>query len=194
MLAIPASISIFIIADPIIGAFFERGQFSINDRIMSARALQAFAAGVPAYVLVKILTPIFFARQNTKTPVKIAIVCVFVNFLFNLILMHFFQHVGIAMATAIASWLNCILLLYVLLKSKEVIFDNLIKKNFKKIILLNLFFGLCVFYFKDYINLFTNYRFLNLLIFVLLSISFYTLLLSFLKIFIFSNYKLIKLR
>ena len=64
----------------------------------------------------------------------------------------------------------------------------------KKIILLNLFFGLCVFYFKDYINLFTNYRFLNLLIFVLLSISFYTLLLSFLKIFIFSNYKLIKLR
>ena len=156
--------------------------------------MQAFAAGVPAYVLVKILTPIFFARQNTKTPVKIAIVCVFVNFLFNLILMHFFQHVGIAMATAIASWLNCILLLYVLLKSKEVIFDNLIKKNFKKIILLNLFFGLCVFYFKDYINLFTNYRFLNLLIFVLLSISFYTLLLSFLKIFIFSNYKLIKLR
>ena len=194
LLAIPASISIFIIADPIIGAFFERGQFSINDRIMSARALQAFAAGVAAYVLVKILTPIFFARQNTKTPVKIAIVCVFVNFLFNLILMHFFQHVGIAMATAIASWLNCILLLYVLLKSKEVIFDNLIKKNFKKIILLNLFFGLCVFYFKDYINLFTNYRFLNLLIFVLLSISFYTLLLSFLKIFIFSNYKLIKLR
>ena len=194
LLAIPASISIFIIADPIIGAFFERGQFSINDRIMSARALQAFAVGVPAYVLVKILTPIFFARQNTKTPVKIAIVCVFVNFLFNLILMHFFQHVGIAMATAIASWLNCILLLYVLLKSKEVIFDNLIKKNFKKIILLNLFFGLCVFYFKDYINLFTNYRFLNLLIFVLLSISFYTLLLSFLKIFIFSNYKLIKLR
>ena len=194
LLAIPASISIFIIADPIIGAFFERGQFSINDRIMSARALQAFAAGVPAYVLVKILTPIFFARQNTKTPVKIAIVCVFVNFLFNLILMHFFQHVGIAMATAIASWLNCILPLYVLLKSKEVIFDNLIKKNFKKIILLNLFFGLCVFYFKDYINLFTNYRFLNLLIFVLLSISFYTLLLSFLKIFIFSNYKLIKLR
>ena len=94
--------------------------------------MQAFAIGVPAYVLVKILAPIFFARQNTTTPVKIAIFCVFINFIFNIILMQFYQHVGIAIATAISSWVNCILLFYILLKSKEFVFDKLLKENFKK--------------------------------------------------------------
>ena len=115
ILAIPASIAIFIIAEPIIGSFFERGEFTVNDKILSAKALQAFAVGVPAYVLVKILAPIFFSRQDTATPMKIAIFCVFINFLFNIILMQFYQHVGIAIATAIASWLNCLLLFYICL-------------------------------------------------------------------------------
>jgi putative peptidoglycan lipid II flippase len=194
ILAIPASIAIFIIADPIIGSFFQRGEFSQTDKILSARALQAFAVGVPAYVLVKILTPIFFARQNTITPVKIAIFCVFINFLLNIILMHFYQHVGIAIATAIASWVNCILLFYILLKSNKVVFDKLLKENVKKVLIANIIFSILIFYFKDFINIFSNYRFLNLSIFVLLSISFYVLLLNFLKIFIFSNIHLFKFR
>ena len=194
ILAIPASIAIFIIAEPIIGSFFERGEFTVNDKILSAKALQAFAVGVPAYVLVKILAPIFFSRQDTATPMKIAIFCVFINFLFNIILMQFYQHVGIAIATAIASWLNCLLLFYILLKSKEFVFDKLLKENFKKILIANIIFAILVFYFKDFINIFSSYRFLNLSIFVLLSISFYFLLLNFFKIFIFSNFRLFKLR
>ena len=194
VLAIPASLAIFIIAEPIISSFFERGEFTSNAKILSAKALQAFAVGVPAYVLVKILTPIYFARQNTVTPVKIAIFCVFINFIFNIILMQFYQHVGIAMATAIASWVNCLLLFYFLLKSKEIIFDNILKKNFKKIILVNILFAFFIFYFNQYINIFSNYKFLNLSIFVLLSISFYILLLGFFKLFIFSNFKLFKIR
>ena len=193
-LAIPASIAIFIIAEPIIGSFFQRGEFSQTDKILSAKALQAFAVGVPAYVLVKILAPIFFSRQDTVTPVKIAIFCVFINFLFNIILMQFYQHVGIAIATAIASWLNCLLLFYILLKSKEFVFDKLLKENFKKMLIANIIFAILVFYFKDFINIFSSYRFLNLSIFVLLSISFYFLLLSFFKIFIFSNFRLFKLK
>ena len=194
ILAIPASIAIFIIAAPIISSFFERGEFSVTDKILSAKALQAFAIGIPAYVLVKILTPIFFSRQNTVTPVKIAIFCVLINFLFNIILMQFYQHVGIAIATAISSWLNCILLFYVLLKSKEVVFDKLIRENFKKILIVNIFFGIFVYYFKDFINIYSNYKFLNLSIFVVLNISFYVLLLILFKIFIFSNFRLFKLR
>ena len=194
ILAIPASIAIFIIADPIIGSFFQRGEFSQTDKILSARALQAYAVGVPAYVLAKILTPIFFARQNTITPVKIAIFCVFINFLLNIILMHFYQHVGIAIATAIASWVNCILLFYILLKSNKVVFDKHLKENVKKVLIANIIFSILIFYFKDFINIFSNYRFLNLSIFVLLSISFYVLLLNFLKIFIFSNIHLFKFR
>ena len=194
LLAIPASVAIFIIAEPIIGSFFERGEFSATDKLLSAKALQAFAVGVPAYVLVKILTPIFFARQNTVTPVKIAIFCVFINFLFNIILMQFYQHVGIAIATAISSWVNCILLFYILLESNEIVFDKMLKLNFKKILIINIIFGILVFYFKDFINIFSNYKFLNLSIFVLISISVYVLLLSFFKIFIFSNFQLFKLR
>ena len=194
LLAIPASVAIFIIAEPIIGSFFERGEFSATDKVLSAKALQAFAIGVPAYVLVKILTPIFFARQNTVTPVKIAIFCVFINFLFNIILMQFYQHVGIAIATAISSWVNCILLFYILLESNEIVFDKALKEKFKKIIIVNIIFAILVFYFKDFINIFSNYKFLNLSIFVLISISFYVLLLSFFKIFIFSNFQLFKLR
>ena len=183
-----------IIAEPIIGSFFERGEFSTTDKLLSAKALQAFAVGVPAYVLVKILTPIFFARQNTVTPVKIAIFCVFINFLFNIILMQFYQHVGIAIATAISSWVNCILLFYILLESNEIVFDKMLKLNFKKILIINIIFGILVFYFKDFINIFSNYKFLNLSIFVLISISVYFLLLNFFKIFIFSNFQLFKLR
>ena len=194
LLAIPASVAIFIIAEPIIGSFFERGEFSATDKVLSAKALQAFAIGVPAYVLVKILTPIFFARQNTVTPVKIAIFCVFINFLFNIILMQFYQHVGIAIATAISSWVNCILLFYILLESNEIVFDKMLKEKFKKTIIVNIIFAILVFYFKDFINIFSNYKFLNLSIFVLISISFYVLLLSFFKIFIFSNFQLFKLR
>ena len=194
LLAIPASVAIFIIAEPIIGSFFERGEFSATDKLLSAKALQAFAVGVPAYVLVKILTPIFFARQNTVTPVKIAIFCVFINFLFNIILMQFYQHVGIAIATAISSWVNCILLFYILLESNEIVFDKMLKLNFKKILIINIIFGILVFYFKDFINIFSNYKFLNLSIFVLISISVYFLLLNFFKIFIFSNFQLFKLR
>ena len=108
--------------------------------------------------------------------------------------MQFYQHVGIAMATAIASWVNCLLLFYFLLKSKEIIFDNILKKNFKKIILVNILFAFFIFYFNQYINIFSNLKFLNLSIFVLLSISFYILLLGFFKLFIFSNFKLFKIR
>ena len=108
--------------------------------------------------------------------------------------MQFYQHVGIAIATAIASWLNCLLLFYILLKSKEFVFDKLLKENFKKMLIVNIIFAILVFYFKDFINIFSSYRFLNLSIFVLLSISFYFLLLNFFKIFIFSNFRLFKLR
>ncbi|PPR33770.1 MAG: Lipid II flippase MurJ [Alphaproteobacteria bacterium MarineAlpha6_Bin4] len=193
-LAIPSTIAIFILAEPIISAFFERGEFNLNDRILSAKALQAFAIGIPAYVLVKILTPIFFARQNTVTPVKIAIFCVFINFFLNIILMYFYQHVGIAIATAIASWVNCLLLLYLLLRNREIVFDKVIKEKFKKLILINIFFGLLIFYSMKYINIFSIYKFLNLSIFVFLSFFIYILLLNFFKIFIFPKFRLFKLK
>jgi putative peptidoglycan lipid II flippase len=111
---IPAAAALIVVADPIIAVLFQRGAFTAQATQASAAALVAFALGLPAYVLVKVLTPGFFARQDTRTPVKIAIVALVTNLAFNLALMGPLAHVGIALATAIAAWVNAGLLYWVL--------------------------------------------------------------------------------
>ena len=76
LLTVPAAAALLVIPGPIVSVLFERGAFSEAASIATSRALAAFAAGLPAYVLIKALTPGFFARQDTATPVKIAIIAV----------------------------------------------------------------------------------------------------------------------
>ncbi len=109
-LSLPAAVALFTIAEPIISVMYERGEFSSADTIATFHTLMAFAVGLPAFVLVKILAPSFYANQDTKTPFKIASICIVVNFTFNIILMFPLQYVGMALATSIASWLNVILM------------------------------------------------------------------------------------
>ena len=113
-LSVPAAIAIMVIAEPIISVMFERGKFSPADTIATFHALIAFAVGLPAFILVKILAPAFYANQDTKTPFKIATICIVVNFVFNIILMFPLRHVGLALATSIASWLNVFLMAHTL--------------------------------------------------------------------------------
>ena len=115
-LSIPACIALVTIAEPIIRIMFERGEFLRADTLATAPALVAFAMGLPAFVLIKILAPCFYANQDTKTPFKIASVCIAVNLLCNLILMWHFRHVGMAMATSIAGWVNVLLMVMALKK------------------------------------------------------------------------------
>ena len=105
-LTIPAAIAIITAADPIIRTIFEHGAFTRADSYATSTALTAFAVGLPAFVMIKIFAPGFFAREDTKTPMKYAIVSVAVNLLAALLLSRFFRHVGIAAATAIAAWVN----------------------------------------------------------------------------------------
>lgn len=109
-LSLPAAVALLTIAEPIISVMYERGEFSSADTIATFHTLMAFAVGLPAFVLVKILAPSFYANQDTKTPFKIASICILVNFTFNIILMFPLQYVGMALATSIASWLNVILM------------------------------------------------------------------------------------
>ena len=192
LLTLPAAIAIFILANPIISSFFERGEFITQDTILTARALQAFAVGIPGYIFVKILTPAFFARQNTVTPVKIASFCVLINFVLNIVLMQYYQHVGIAIATAIASWVNSILLFIVLYKSKQIIIDLRLKRLFKKLVVISCIFGYGVFSFKDLLNTHSNYQLFYLIIFVLIGMFFFGILCLFFRVFKFSDLKLIK--
>jgi len=121
---IPAAAALIIVAEPIMAVLFQRGAFTAEATRASASTLIAFATGLPAFVLVKVLTPGFFARQDTKTPVKIAIVAMVANVILNLALMGPLAYVGVALATSIAAWLNCGLLYTVLRRRGHMAFDQ----------------------------------------------------------------------
>jgi putative peptidoglycan lipid II flippase len=115
-LSLPAAVAIAMMAQPIITVMFERGAFSEHDTLQTYRALVAFSLGLPAFILIKILAPGFFANEDTKTPFKIATLCVVLNLVLNLILMIPLAHVGMALATSIAAWVNVLLMLMILKK------------------------------------------------------------------------------
>ena len=111
-LTIPASIALIVIPYPIISTLFQHGAFTKEDANLTAYSLAGFALGIPGYVLVKVLQPGYFARENTKTPMVIAGVTVIVNIVFSIILFDSLGHIGIAIATSIAAWVNVGLLLF----------------------------------------------------------------------------------
>ena len=115
-LSLPAAAAIAVLAEPIITVMFERGAFAASDTLQTYRALVAFSLGLPAFILIKIFGPSFFANEDTKTPFKIATLCVVLNLVLNLILMVPLKHVGMALATSIAAWVNVALMLWVLRK------------------------------------------------------------------------------
>lgn len=115
---IPAAVALFVVPLPLISVLFERGAFDSVASANTAMALSAYAVGLPAYVLVKVLTPAFFARKDTKTPVKIAMFALGLNVILNLALMVPFKHVGLAAATAISAWVN-VGFLYIYLKKHD---------------------------------------------------------------------------
>jgi putative peptidoglycan lipid II flippase len=110
-LAIPAALGLVLLSYPIIDLIYGLEGQQVT---ATAAALAAFATGIPAYVLSKVFVTGFFARQDTKTPVKIALISIACNLLLNVILMGPFSHVGLAMATSIAAWVNAGLLLLIL--------------------------------------------------------------------------------
>ncbi|MBT6512940.1 MAG: murein biosynthesis integral membrane protein MurJ, partial [Rhodospirillaceae bacterium] len=113
---VPGAVALTIIAGPIIAVLFERGAFDAADTAASAAALVAFATGLPAYVLIKVFAPGFFARKDTKTPVKVAVVGLLSNLAIMAMLIWSLGHVGIALATAGAAWINGGILCYILIK------------------------------------------------------------------------------
>ncbi len=117
LLTLPAAVALAAIPLPLVSVLFERGAFGEEARIGTAAALQAFAIGLPAFVLIKVFSPAFFAREDTKTPMKVAGLSVAVNIITSLALFPFFGHVGIAFATSLAGWINA-LMLYQLMMSR----------------------------------------------------------------------------
>jgi putative peptidoglycan lipid II flippase len=103
-LTIPCSVALTILSVPIIQLIYEYGVFTHQDTLYTANALAAFAYGLPAFVLSKIFTPVFYAHQDAKTPMRITIYTIIANIILNLIFMQKYSFVGIALGSSIASW------------------------------------------------------------------------------------------
>lgn len=133
-LALPAAIALAIAATPLIRGLLQHGAFTPADTIGAASALAAFAVGVPAYVLIKVLTPGFYARQDTRTPVKVALISMLVNLVGNLVLIWPLGHVGVAVATALSAWVNVLILYWLLHRQDHLRIDARLKKKSLRII------------------------------------------------------------
>lgn len=135
LLALPATLALLVIAEPVITVMFERGAFTPADTHATATALMAFAVGLPAFVLVKIFAPAFYAREDTKTPFKIAAMCVVLNLCLNLLLMGPLLHVGLALSTSIAAWVNVVCLATILHKRSHWRMDAALRLRGPRILL-----------------------------------------------------------
>lgn len=112
LVGVPAALALGILAEPLIATLFYYGEMSAHDVRQAASALQAYSLGVLTFMLIKVLAPGFFARQDMRTPVRIAVICMVANMVMNLMLVWPLQHVGLALATSLSSMLNTGLLLW----------------------------------------------------------------------------------
>lgn len=119
LIGTPAMLALMLLAEPLISTLFFHGALKESDIPMISASLRAYALGLLAFMLIKVLAPGFFSRQDTKTPVKIAIRAMVANMVFNLMLVWHLDHVGLALATALSSWLNAVWL-YLALRKEQV--------------------------------------------------------------------------
>jgi len=116
-LTIPAMVALIVLRVPIISVLFQRGAFDVMKTIYTSEALLFYAVGLWAFSLVRVIVPAFYSLQDTKTPVKIAVVALLVNMVMGVILMFPLKHGGLALATSIASAVN-VIVLYVMLQRR----------------------------------------------------------------------------
>ena len=120
LIAIPSILGLVLLSEPIILTLFERGEFLATDTTQASYSLIALALGLIAFMLLKVLTPSFFARQNPQTPLKVALASMIVNAFLAWLLAFYLglNHVGLAMASSIAAYFSISILLFILLKNK----------------------------------------------------------------------------
>lgn len=114
IIGLPASVTMLVLAGPLIVTLFHYGKFNVYDVFMTRQSVIAYSIGLQSFMLVKVLSSAFYARQDVRTPVKLGIITVIFNMIFNAILIFPLAHAGLALATSLASWFNTVLLAWVL--------------------------------------------------------------------------------
>ena len=150
-LTLPAAAALIAIPGPIVTVLFQRGAFDTASAEATAGALAGFAAGLPAYVLIKALTPGFFAREDTKTPVKVAVVAMIANVVLAVALMQVLAHVGIALATTLSAWFNATALAVLLVRRRHLAFDSRLRRCVPRLILASALMGIAVWWGADWL-------------------------------------------
>jgi putative peptidoglycan lipid II flippase len=117
LIAVPAAVGLIVLAEPLVATIFYGGVFTSTDVELTALALQAFAVGLVGFSFVKILAPAYFAREDTKTPVRVGLIALAVNFVLSVALAWYLTsigfagtHAGLALAISVAALLNAALL------------------------------------------------------------------------------------
>ena len=146
LLILPATVALLLIAGPIVKVLFGHGAFTPEDTVATAAALVAFSIGLPAYVLVKILSTGFFAREDTVTPVRVAVVSMAVNIAASLLLIGPLGHIGVALATAIAAWRNTLVLAAILVRRRALSIDLRLRHRLIRIVLASAAMGLVLWF------------------------------------------------
>nr|WP_279386524.1 murein biosynthesis integral membrane protein MurJ [Motiliproteus coralliicola] len=118
LIGLPAALALWLLAEPLLITLFQYGAMTPGDVTQAAMSLRAYSLGLLAFMLIKVLAPGYFSRQDTKTPVKIGIWAMVANMAFNLALIVPLAHVGLALATSLSAFLNAGLLMRGLLKQK----------------------------------------------------------------------------
>lgn len=150
-LTLPATIAFIFASEPIIRGLFEHGRFTAVDSLRCSWALSAFSLGLPSYVLVKVLTPGYYARHDTKTPVRYAVQSVGINLAGNLILIPLlgqwgYGHVGPPLATALASTVNVWMLYRTLRKRGQFEADAQLRRRVPRLAIASMLMGAALFW------------------------------------------------
>ena len=144
LITLPAAVAMMVMPAPIISALFERNAFTAEDTRQTSMALAGFAFGLPGYVLIKVLQPGYFAREDTKRPMIMAGITVAVNIALSLLLFPMFRHVGVAVATAVAAWVNVLLLGFGLRGFWKM--DSRLLKKLPRIVLASILMGVVLYF------------------------------------------------
>ena len=148
LLTLPATMGLVFCGEPIAAALFGYGRYTAADTHATAQALAAFSIGLPSYILVKVLTPGFYARQDTTTPVRYAMISMGVNLALNLALIVPLKHMGPPLATAVASTVNVAMLYITLTRRGHFTPDARLKRRAPRLALAALAMGAVLYLFE----------------------------------------------
>ena len=153
-IGLPSLIGLFFCAEDLISTIFYRGAFSSIDVINSSYSLMAFSFGLPFFMLMKVLTPAFFARKDTKTPMYVALASLFLNVIFNYYLAFVldYGHVGIAIGSSLAAIISVLTLEIVLYRDGFIKSKSIINKFSFNVFISSLFLIIFLYFYTSEIN------------------------------------------